>query len=89
MSSYRSNSTSQGQALTGLPAVEGVRVMGQQCQQLCVGVVKVQHYGRGKAAQDGRHRLFSDAGEGDAGGLTGHHKQVVRSGRVGVALHTE
>ena len=43
--------TAQGQALCRFPAVEGVGVMGQQHQQLGVGVVALQHHRGAETAQ--------------------------------------
>ena len=50
-----------GQALAGLPLVEGVAVVGQQGEQLGLGVVEVKDHGRTETAQQGGHRFLGNA----------------------------
>ena len=60
--------------------------MRQQVQQLGIGVVKLQHDGRGKAAQDGRNGFGVNVDEGERfaflcqhdGTGTGHGRLFVR-----------
>ena len=47
-----------GQALARFPAVDGIAVVTEQVQQLRIGIVVLQHHGRGKVAQQRRHWRF-------------------------------
>jgi len=68
----RGQSAAQRQALPRLPAVEWVRVVGQQGQQVGIAAVKVQQHRRGEAAQDRGHRCFIDVDKGDGFAVCRH-----------------
>jgi hypothetical protein len=53
---YQQDSCAQCQSLTRFPAVEGVFVVGQQGQQLCIGQLDVELYRRAEPAQQRGHR---------------------------------
>ena len=51
------------QRLTGIPAIEGVRIVGEQKGQFLVAALNVEFNRRGEAAQQRHQRRLGDAGE--------------------------
>ena len=52
-----------GEGLAGFPAVELVRVVGHEEDEILLGEVGAEPDGRAEVAEDRRHRLFRDVGE--------------------------
>ena len=81
-----------GQLLPGLPAVEQVRVAGQQDIAVARLGVAGELHRRREAAQRGDHRSFVDAGEGERGPLAAQHDDRLVEGhpvaqeRLGAAV---
>jgi hypothetical protein len=73
----KSHEEAHGNRLRGLPAVEGVRIVTQEPEEVLVREIERHLHGCREATEHGWHGLGGDVGEGEAvGGLVEHEESL-------------